>query len=160
MGSETFSPLQGGCACGDVRYVLMRRPMFIHCCHCTWCQRETGSAFALNGLVETGEVALVRGAPDIVNTPSSSGAGQQIARCPACRIAVWSFYPEAGMAVTFVRIGTLDRPGSCPPDLHIFTSSKLPWVELGSDTPFVAGYYLRSEYWPAASIERYLRAVG
>jgi len=48
----------------------------------------------------------------------------------------------------------------CPPDIHIFTSSKQPWVRLPEDVPAVAEYYRRSAYWPPASVERYRRAIG
>jgi len=160
MAGGTFSPQEGGCTCTQVRYVVKRKPLFVHCCHCNWCQRETGSAFALNALIEAGEVALLRGSPEIIDTPSSSGNGQQIVRCPICKVAIWSHYSAAGAAVCFVRTGTLDHPGLFPPDIHIFTSSKQPWVRLETDAPVVAEYYQRSDYWPADSIARYKRAIS
>ena len=95
---------------------------------------------------------LVRIEP--VDTPSASGKGQKIARCPACRIAVWSHYAGAGDAVSFVRVGTLDTPDRVPPDIHIFTASKQPWVVLPDGIPAVAEYYRREEHWPAPSLER------
>jgi hypothetical protein len=136
-------------------------PMFVHCCHCTWCQRETGSAFALNALIEADRVRVLQGEVDVVNTPSNSGRGQRIARCPRCRVALWSHYAGAGDAVCFVRVGTLDRPEACPPDIHIFTSTLLPWVRLPEEgAPRVDEYYRRSDYWPAESIERYDVVLG
>lgn len=149
--------LAGGCACGEVRYHLTSEPMFVHCCHCHWCQRETGSAFALNALIETDRVALDKGATEAVVTPSESGKGQTIVRCPACHVALWSHYGGAGDAVAFVRVGTLDGPGRLPPDIHIYTASKLPWVVLPLDVPAVEGYYRGRDYWPAESLERYRR---
>ncbi len=161
MSTPEHSPLEGGCACGRVRYRLASSPMFVHCCHCTWCQRETGSAFALNALIEADQVRVLQGAVDVVNTPSNSGRGQRIARCPRCRVALWSHYAGAGDAVCFVRVGTLDRPEACPPDIHIFTSTRLPWVRLPeAGAPQVDEYYRRSDYWPEASIERYDVALG
>jgi hypothetical protein len=152
------TPLQdGGCTCRFVRYRLTSAPLFVHCCHCRWCQRETGSAFALNALIEAHRVQLLTGTVEVVDTPSNSGKGQKIARCPACRIAVWSNYAGAGDAVRFVRVGTLDDPDRCPPDIHIFTASKQPWVLLPPATPAVAEYYKAGEMWPPASLER--RAV-
>jgi hypothetical protein len=147
-------PLEGGCTCRAVRYRLASRPLFVHCCHCTWCQRESGSSFALNALIESERVELLSGAPELVETPSASGAGQRIARCPRCRIAVWSHYAGAGDAVRFVRVGTLDEPGRLPPDIHIFTASKQPWVVLPPDTPAVPEYYDSKRYWPADSLAR------
>src|SRR5262245_32566602 len=154
MTDATFRPLEGGCTCRRVRYRMTSTPMFVHCCHCTWCQRETGAAFALNAMIEADRVELLQGEVMLVNTPSNSGKGQNIARCPSCYIAVWSNYAGAGDAVRFVRVGTLDEPSRLPPDIHIFTSTKQPWVVLPATTPVVAEYYKASEHWPKESLER------
>jgi len=151
--------LLGKCTCGDIEYELKREPMFVHCCHCTWCQRETGSAFAINALIESDNVKVLKGNPDMVDVPSNSGLGQRIIRCPSCKTALWSNYGAAKDAVCFVRVGTLNNPNACPPDIHIFTSTKLNWVELGSSIPFVDEYYQRSKYWPEQSINRYKIAI-
>jgi hypothetical protein len=145
---------EGGCTCRGVRFRMTSRPLFVHCCHCRWCQRETGAAFALNAMIEAERVQLLQGEFDLVDTPSLSGRGQKIARCPRCRIAVWSHYAGAGDAVCFVRVGTLDAPDRLPPDIHIFTASKQPWVVLPPQTPAVPEYYRAAEHWPAASLER------
>ena len=128
--------------------------MFVHCCHCRWCQRETGTAFALNAMIEADRVETLTGEVEVVDTPSNSGKGQKFSRCPRCRIAVWSNYAGAGDAVRFVRVGTLDEPDRLPPDVHIFTMSKQPWVVLPADTPAVAEFYDRKTMWPQASLER------
>ncbi len=153
-------PLEGGCTCGETRYRMTSPPLFVHCCHCRWCQRETGSAFVLNAMIEAERIQLLTGAPEVVDTPSASGKGQRISRCPTCRIALWSTYAGAGEAIRFLRVGTLDDPDRLPPDIHIFTSSKQPWVQLPADTPAVEEYYRRSEYWPAESLERRRRLLG
>jgi len=149
--SETF---EGGCTCRQVRYRMTSRPLFVHCCHCRWCQRETGSAFVLNAMSEADRVELLAGQPEAVQTPSNSGKGQKIWRCPACRVALWSNYAGAGDAVDFVRVGTLDEPDRLPPDIHIFTASKQPWVVLPPGTPAVEEYYDRKRHWPRESLER------
>ena len=154
MTTDTFKPLDGGCTCGAVRYRMHMRPLFVHCCHCRWCQRETGAAFALNAMIESDRVSLLQGEPEVVLTPSNSGKGQKIARCPVCRIAVWSNYAGAGDAVRFVRVGTLDDPDRLPPDIHIFTASKQPWVVLPPGTPAMPEYYDAKEHWPPESLER------
>ena len=152
--------LDGGCGCGGVRYRLAAAPLFVHCCHCRWCQRETGSAFALNALIESDRVTLLNGDPEVVNTPSLSGKGQKIWRCPECRVAVWSNYAMAvGDKIRFVRVGTLDEPDRVPPDVNIFTASKQPWLVLPTDIPAVPNYYDRQECWPARSLERF-QALG
>jgi hypothetical protein len=133
---------------------MTSRPLFVHCCHCRWCQRETGASFALNAMIESDRVRLTKGDVGIVNTPSASGKGQKIARCPHCRVTLWSNYAGAGDAVRFVRVGTLDEPDRLPPDIHIFTSSKQPWVVLPPGMPAAERYYDRSEYWPPESLER------
>jgi hypothetical protein len=153
-GAQTGVALEGGCDCREVRYRLLSPPLFVHCCHCRWCQRETGAAFALNALIETERLELTAGRVEIVHTPSASGKGQRIARCPACRLALWSHYAGAGDALAFVRVGTLDDPDALPPDIHIFTSTKQPWVVLPPGAPAVPEYYDRRKYWPAASLER------
>ncbi len=151
---------EGGCSCGHVRYRLLERPMFVHCCHCSWCQRESGAAFALNALIEAGRVEALEGELAAVDTPSQSGKGQRVFRCARCQVALYSHYGAAGDAVRFVRVGTLDHPSLFPPDIHIFTSSKQAWLQLSGGAPAVAEYYRRSEHWPEASIARYRRAVG
>jgi hypothetical protein len=147
----------GGCTCRFVRYRMTTRPLFVHCCHCRWCQRETGTSFALNALIEADRVQLLDGEVEVVNTPSNSGKGQRISRCPRCRIAVWSNYAGAGDAIRFIRVGTLDEPDRLPPDIHIYTASKQPWIVLPPDIPAVAEYYRAAERWPKESLER--RAV-
>ena len=149
--AETFD---GGCTCRQVRYRMTSKPLFVHCCHCTWCQRETGTAFALNAMIEADRVELTAGAPEAVNTPSNSGKGQKIWRCPNCRIALWSNYAGAGDAVRFVRVGTLDNAAAMPPDIHIFTSTKQPWVVMPPGARAVPEFYKMSETWPKESLER------
>lgn len=154
MSDDGGFTAEGGCTCGAVRYRLISRPLFVHCCHCRWCQRETGASFALNALIEADRAILLAGEPEIVVTPSNSGKGQKIARCPACRVALWSTYAGAGDKIRFVRVGTLDDPDRLPPDIQIYTLSKQPWVVLPPDTPAVEAYYDREAYWPAESLAR------
>ena len=154
MANDREFPLEGGCTCRAVRYRMLTPPMFVHCCHCRWCQRETGASFALNAMIEAERVVVRSGVPQAVHTPSASGKGQSIWRCPTCWVALWSNYAGAGPAIHFVRVGTLDRPDVLPPDIHIFTASKQPWVVLPQGTPAVAEYYDRADFWPAESIAR------
>jgi hypothetical protein len=144
--------LEGGCACGAVRYRLTSDPLFIHCCHCLNCQRQTGSAFVINLLIEVERVELLAGDPQPVDVPRDDGSKQRIWRCSTCQIAVYSQYTHAG--VRFVRGGTLDDPSTVSPDVHIFTRSKLPWVTLPDGVPAFDVYYDTRKLWPAASLER------
>jgi hypothetical protein len=157
MSSDT-SFHDGGCACGDVRYRVASRPMVVHCCHCTWCQRQNGSAFAVNALVEADRVEILQGDVTDVLVPSPSGKSQRISRCPKCQVAVWSYYlvmsGGLGELVRFIRVGTLDDPGRMSPDVHIYTSSKQPWVGLPPDALAVDEYYKTSDVWSEDSLKR------
>lgn len=145
--------LEGGCACGTVRYRLTSPPLFVHCCHCRDCQRQTGSAFVINALIETDRVMLSSGNPESVAVPTPSGRPQEIYRCPSCKVAVWSVYGGV-QKLRFVRVGTLDDPAALTPDVHIYVRSKLPWVALPEGVPRFDAYYDSSKLWPAASLER------
>lgn len=153
-------PREGGCACGGVRYRMETEPLIVHCCHCTWCQRETGSAFVLNAMIEADRVTVLRGEPVCVVTPSASGEGQRIWRCPACQVALWSTYSGSGEAIRFVRAGTLDDPNAAPPDVHIFTSTKQDWVVLPEGALVFEAYYDRDECWPEESLARLQQERG
>ena len=143
---------EGGCACGAVRYRLGSEPLFVHCCHSLHSQRQTASAFDLTALIEAERVELLAGEPEPLAGPREAGDDQVIWRCPTCWIALYSSY--GGLPVRFVRGGTLDDPASLSPDVHIYTRSKLPWVELPDSIPAFEVYYESKELWPAASLER------
>ena len=149
-------PIDGGCACGAVRYRLTSDPLFVHCCHCLNCQRQTGSAFVINMLIEADRLEVLEGEPQPVAVPRSGGKKQKIWRCPICQIAVFSQYTRR--QIRFVRAGTLDDPAAVEPDVHIFTRSKLPWVTLPESVPAFEVYYDTNKLWPAESLER-LRAM-
>ncbi|MBW8724010.1 MAG: GFA family protein [Inquilinus limosus] len=156
---RTPSLLEGRCACGSVQYRLLSPPMFVNCCHCRDCQRQAGSAFVLNALIEADRVELLSGTPEPVAVPTESGLPHVIHRCPTCRTALWSTY-NGRTAVRFVRVGTLDDPAALPPDAHIFTRSKLPWVVLPEDVPAFEIYYDPQAVWPTASLDRRRIAEG
>ena len=151
---DTLFPIEGGCDCGKVHYRMLAKPLVVHCCHCRWCQRETGASFALNAMIESDQVTNLGDEPEVVLTPSHSGDGQSIARCPDCKVAVWSHYPGSGPLTTFVRVGTLDQPDALPPDVHIFTASKQSWVALPGHARVYAGFYERQDVWSEDSLER------
>ncbi|MFM7444436.1 MAG: GFA family protein [Tabrizicola sp.] len=147
--------MEGGCDCGSVRYRLTDTPLIVHACHCRWCQRESASAFALNAMIEADRVTVLQGEPELIGVPSESGRGQVFARCPTCRIALWSNYAGAGPLLRFVRVGTLDTPDVLPPDVHIFTESKQPWMALPDGARIFPAYYRREETWSAEALARY-----
>jgi len=148
-----MSEFRGTCSCGTVRFRMTSAPLFVHCCHCTDCQRQTGSAFVLNALIEADRVEILAGEPEPVTMPTESGLPHDIYRCPKCRIAVWSTY-GGRTKIRFVRVGTLESPAALPPDVHIYTRSKLPWVALPEGVPAFEAYYDSKKLWPAESLER------
>jgi hypothetical protein len=154
--------LAGGCTCRAVRYQMTRRPLIVHCCHCRWCQRETGSAFVLNALVEAACVEVEGPPPEVVLTASESGKGQKISRCASCRVAVYSNYAASGDGVRFVRVGTLDDSHALAPDVHIYTESKVPWLSLPPGVPAFEKFYVPKDTWTDEARARWkaLRAGG
>jgi hypothetical protein len=151
--------LEGACCCGAVRYRLLSAPMFVHCCHCTDCQRHTGSAFAINALIETDRIEILSGTPKPISMPTESGRPHDIYRCPTCQVAVWSDYGRRPN-LRFVRVATLERPHPIQPDVHIFVRSKLPWVGLPEGARAFDVYYDMEKEWPAESLARRKAAVG
>jgi hypothetical protein len=147
----------GGCACGAVRYRLQSEPLIVHCCHCLNCQRQTGSAFALNLVIEADRVELVEGEPVAVDVPRDDGSRQRIYRCPTCQVAVYSVYSRPN--ALFIRGGTLDEPRTLVPDVHIFVRSKVDWVTIPEGTPAFDEFYDVAEVWPEASLAR-IRGQG
>jgi hypothetical protein len=144
---------EGGCSCGAVRYRLADEPMIVHCCHCRNCQRQTGSAFAVNLLIEADRVEVLAGAPDVVEAPRDDGSAQRVYRCPRCQVSVFSEYSSE--KVRFIRAGTLDEPGAIRPDVHIFTRSKVAWVTLPDGAPAFDVYYDDSStIWRPESVRR------
>jgi hypothetical protein len=145
--------LEGGCACAAVRYRMTTAPMFVHCCHCLDCQRQTGSAFVLNALIETARVESLGAEPLRYSMPTDSGRPHGVYRCQACGTAVWSEY-GGRTALRFVRVGTLDNPRALAPDVHIYVRSRQPWLVLPEGIPAFESYYDSEKVWPAASLAR------
>jgi hypothetical protein len=152
--------LEGGCTCRAVRYRMTTSPMIVHCCHCRWCQRESGASFGLNAVVERDRIELLGASPELVVTPSESGKGQKVWRCSTCKVAVWSHYPNGGERVAFVRVGTLDTPDALPPDVHIYAASKQPWVTLPPGASVHDGFYNPAEVWKPEARARWAATRG
>lgn len=150
MTEESFD---GGCFCGAVRFRMRGRPMFIHCCHCRDCQIQSGSAFAVNGLIEADRIEVLSGRPTAIEMRTDSGQPHDIHRCPACQTAVWGDYGRREWML-FIRMTTLDRAAEFKPDVHIFTRSKLPWVALPEGARAFPDYYSSKEEWPSDSLAR------
>ena len=152
--STQVSPLEGGCTCKLVRYRMVTKPLIVQCCHCRWCQRESGGAFAVNAMIEANRVVHLGPEPQLSTLPSESGAGQTIARCPKCYVALWSNYE--GPLIRYVKVGTLDMPANCPPDIHIFTASKQPSVVLPEGVPALEkSYTAKEDVWSKESLKRW-----
>jgi hypothetical protein len=155
MNTQTHAR-EGGCTCGHVRYVVIGAALIVHGCHCRGCQKSSGSAFAINALFEADRVKLSSGNVEEISVPTPSGTGQDITRCKKCKVAVWSNYNMGGLRkhIRFIRVGTLDDPDHFPPDVHIYTSSKQPWVILPETAPRVEGFYEFGKTWSPEGLER------
>lgn len=149
------APAEGGCACGAVRFRFERAPMFVHCCHCTRCQRETGGPFAHHAMIEFSAMSLLRGEPEFVKVPTDSGNTHWVARCAICRTAMWNEHGSRKAVTRYVRVGTLDEPNRFPPLAHIFVRSKQPWLSLPPGASVHSAYYDASSVWPTESLVRY-----
>ncbi len=143
----------GSCFCGAIRYRLTSAPMFVHCCHCTDCQKQTGGAFAINAIIERGRIEILSGAPVAAEMKTDSGNPHDIYRCSACQTALWSDYGRRGTMV-FVRVSTLDDAHKIAPDVHIFTRSKVPWVAIPPGVRAFDIYYDSKKEWPPESLAR------
>ena len=157
---DPFVPVVGGCACGQLRYRLVDRPLIVQACHCRHCQRESGSAFAHNLLIERAALEILSGQPQSADVPTASGLGQRVARCPLCHVAVWSHYGVSHPGIAFVRVGTLDAPEAFPPQAHIFVATKQPWLILPEDLPAFPAFYELAQMWSADSLARLARLQG
>ncbi len=146
--------MNGQCSCGEIRFEMTDSPLFNHACHCTNCQRQSGSAHALNAMIESSCVKVVSGTAEGIIMETGSGMGQTIYRCPSCKVGLWSTYAAFGDGFSFVRIGALENPGQYPPDINIFTKSKQPWVTLLDGIPAVPEFYDPKETWPAPALQR------
>jgi hypothetical protein len=151
-------PFDGGCACGQVRFSLLDWPMFVHCCHCTRCQRETGAPYAHHAMIEYTRFSVTRGEAEFVLVPTDSGGKHWVARCPRCKSAMWNEHGTRSAITRYVRVGTLDTPDALPPLAHIFVRSKQAWVKLDDTVPAFDAYYDAATTWPAASLARYQAA--
>jgi hypothetical protein len=154
MASATAASLEGGCACGKSRYRLESAPMFVQACHCRDCQRQTGGPFVINLWIEADRVLQTAG-PELLRSAlvGGTGKGHDVLRCAGCGTALWSEYHVAPGS-RFVRAATLDRPELAPPAAHIWTGSKLPWLQLPADVPSFETYYDMAQQWPAESLRR------
>lgn len=152
---DNVVPLTGRCGCGHVNFSLSSAPIVVNCCHCRFCQRLGGSAFAVNAMIETNRVTLIgTGMPIAVHTPSALPGGQRVHRCPQCFGQLWSHHSLLGAAIAIVRVGTLDEPDRLPPDVHCYTESKQPWVIVPAGVPAFAQGYEPSAAWAPAAQQR------
>jgi len=132
MTADTLStPLTGGCKCGKVRFRLESAPIITHCCHCRGCQKQSGSAFRINVMIETDRLAILEGEP----RPFQGDDGQNEMQCPSCEFCIWAYHRHFGDAIAFIGVGVLDEGERLPPEAHFFIRSKHPWIVLPPDIP-------------------------
>ncbi|WBY09643.1 GFA family protein [Sphingomonas sp. 7/4-4] len=150
--------LDGGCACGAVRYRIEGEPIYVNNCHCRLCQHQTGSTSVVNAFFETDAITQLSGETVRHVVKTGSGGDQVIVRCATCGTALWSHYPRLGELGAGVRAGTLDDPGAVRPDAAIFVASRMPWVTLPEGVPHFDTTYNPAELLPPERMAR-LRAL-
>lgn len=154
--AKTYTGACGcGCGCGKVTYQMSSDPMFMHCCHCQECQRQTGSAYVLNAIIEADRISW-NGKTTEHTLATPSGKGQIITRCASCGTAVFSSYLVRLGKLKYIRVGTLDDPDLCPPTVQIFTASKPVWVPLNQDIPIFESFCEFKDVWPEEAYRRLL----
>jgi hypothetical protein len=127
----TALPLTGGCLCGGVRYEISQPLVSAGYCHCTRCQRRTGTAASASARVAPGSFQVVAGG-DLVRTYVPPDGGFHKTFCSACGSALWSRSPDDPEAIS-IRLGTFDRdPGIRPSDRQ-FVAYAAPWEAIPDD---------------------------
>ena len=154
------SDIKGRCGCGELQYRVTAKPMYVQCCHCSECQHQTGAPFVVNALLETSAVELLSGETETTLFDTGSGAGHEVIRCASCKTPVWSYYLALGRNIAFLRVGTLDDSSVFPPDIHVFTRSKLDWTLIPTDAAAVEEFYRFKELWPEESMARFKAAMS
>ena len=123
-------PLQGGCLCGAVRYEITAPFLSAGYCHCTRCQRRTGTGSSANGRVPQGGFTLLQGAERLSTfTPE---AGMPKLFCSVCGSALFSGEPLSDAEVA-VRLGTLDGDPGIRPEYRMFLDFAVPWEPVPED---------------------------
>jgi len=126
------APYHGGCLCGIIRYRVADEPLTLYVCHCTDCQRRTGSAFALSMVVLKSALELLQGDPRTYAV-TSDGLQRRGKFCAECSTRLWG-EPLKFPQVVVVQPGTLDDTTWLRPVGHIWTRSAQPWVSIPKDT--------------------------
>ena len=119
----------GGCQCGAIRYEVAGEPRQVVACHCTDCQRQSGSAFGMTMVVEVSAFRITAGTPRIYHSTSSTGRAKAGAFCPDCGTRIYH-QPQWRKGTISVKPGTLDDTTWLQPQIHIWTASKQPWVTI------------------------------
>ena len=125
-----MEPLTGACLCGEVRFVVSAVPRGLIYCHCTRCQRRTGTAFSVSAVAQPRSVAVIAGQEHIRTYEPASGFHKQF--CARCGSQLFAVDPGDG-DVRAVRLGTLDDPPELPILGHQFVAYAVPWHPLPDD---------------------------
>tara|TARA_Y100001934_G_C12157277_1_gene680227 strand:+ start:280 stop:783 length:504 start_codon:yes stop_codon:yes gene_type:complete len=150
----------GGCECGDTRYQFVGEPLFIHACHCTLCQRITGSAFQISMLMTKSQFSLSKGQPAVWHLKADSGNVRPVFFCERCGCQLYGDAPGRGPEIMWIQSGTLDDTTWFSPRAHIWTSSMQSWLTLPVDVPAFDTNYDAVKVWPASSLARMQASPG
>tara|TARA_B100000579_G_scaffold278075_1_gene230015 strand:- start:122 stop:604 length:483 start_codon:yes stop_codon:yes gene_type:complete len=150
---ENNEKLKGGCICGQVKYYITEKPLFTQACHCKDCKVLTGSSYVVNSSVLENTL-FVEGEVSSTELKAGSGASCKTYFCNKCGAYVYADYDSAFKRLT-LRTKTLNNPENFPPQVHIFTKDKDPWLNLSKDVTCFEEMYDPKKIWPEESLKRY-----
>ena len=150
---ENNEKLKGGCICGQVKYYITEKPLFTQACHCKDCKVLTGSSYVVNSSVLENTL-IVEGEVSSTELKAGSGASYKTYFCTKCGNYVYADYDSAVGRLT-VRTKTLDNSEKFPPQVHIFTKDKDPWLNLSEDVICFKEMYDQKKTWPEESLNKY-----
>jgi hypothetical protein len=131
---EMTAPYLGGCLCGAIRYRITAEPITVYACHCTDCQRRTGSALALSMLLPLAAIEVTAGEPAAYSASLPDGRVKRGRMCAGCCCRLWGEPPKRpGIAV--LQAGTLDNTSWVRPAAHVCARSAQSWFVFPADVP-------------------------
>ena len=157
--AKPFPAIHGGCFCGSTRYRLETAPLFCYACHCTDCNKQTGSVYACFTSIENDHITSIGALPPKITTAiRSGGIIRHMASCGKCGTRLWASGDTTPVTAD-IATGTLDLPELMEPDLHSYIESKISWAILPESAKTCRGPFDYRKHWPKSSLKRLEAAV-
>jgi hypothetical protein len=125
-------PLKGGCQCDKLRFELSAPPLMLYACHCTNCQKQTGSAFVLSTAIVENTFSFIEGEPAKVEWTADSETQRYGLYCSDCGGRICNGQTPS-IGVLSLRAGTFDEKSWVRPAAHIWVKSAQPWIKFEAD---------------------------